>query len=86
MKHGKGPSDRAGGNFKRWVKRIIKDPHRMMTTCRELAEYSMLHYTRQIKCTGENRKEAHSLIQVFYHETIPRQGSEKNLKTVLKEH
>ena len=51
-KHDKGPSDRAGGNFKRWVKRIIKDPHRMMTTCQELAEYSMLYYTRQIKCTG----------------------------------
>ena len=42
----------------------------------------MLHYTRQIKCTGENKKEAHSLIQVFYHETIPRQHLTENLRTI----
>ena len=75
VKHGKGLSDRAGGNFKRWVKRIIKDPHRMMTTCQKLAEYSILHYTRQIKCTGEDRKEAHSVICFFimrlYPESLP---------------
>ena len=43
VKHRKGPSDHAGANYKNFVKRIIKDPHRIMTTCRDLAEFSYLN-------------------------------------------
>ena len=65
VKHGKGPSDQAGSHFKRWLKRVIKDPHLYLTTCKEFVEYAILHYTKQIVCTGDNSKSAHSLTAVF---------------------
>ena len=46
VKHGKGPTDRAGGNFKNLVKRLIKDPKLLTTTCGELAKFYILHYEK----------------------------------------
>lgn len=70
VKHRKEPSDRAESHFKRWLKRIIKDPHLFLNTCKALGEYSSLHYSKQITCTGNNSKLSHSLTAVFYHEEI----------------
>ena len=83
IKHGKGPSDHAGAHYKNWVKCIMRDPHLFITSCRDLAEYSILHYSKQVKCNGENAKDAHSLRFVIYHPEIYRMESKgKNLKTI----
>ena len=83
IKHGKGPSDHAGAHYKNWVKCIMRDPHLFITSCRDLAEYSILHYSKQVKCNGENAKDAHSLRFVIYHPEIYWMESKgKNLKTI----
>ena len=61
----------------------MKDPHLFITSCRDLAEYSILHYSKQVKYNGENTKDAHSLRFVIYHPEIHRTESKTdNLKTI----
>ena len=61
----------------------MKDPHLFITSFRDLTEYGILHYSKQVKCNGENTKDAHSLRFVIYHPEIHRtEGKTDNLKTI----
>ena len=49
VKHGKGPSDRAGGNFKRTIRSAVKAGH-MLLTADAIEKYCEEHFNHQITC------------------------------------
>ena len=81
VKHGKGPSDRAGVHFKNFITGVVKSKKSLLVTVEELAKYST-NYDRQVDCNGdhehyENSKgtnKVHNLLKVIYtFNTIPRE-------------
>ena len=52
VKHGKGPSDRAGSHFRNFVRQTVKSVKepRSIISCHELAVYSTKTYDLQILC------------------------------------
>ena len=82
VKHGKGPSDCAGANYKKFVKQTILKGINFDNTA-ELGEYSVMKYIQQSITHGHKKlKQAvyeHSIKATFYHpqilernETIPK--------------
>ena len=81
VKHGKGPSDRAGAHYKNFVRKTVKSGKRFMTSCSDLAKYSQEEYDHQIECDEDRNDErsehdgkrkknpAHSLRKVIYTTT-----------------
>ena len=73
VKHGKGPSDCAGANYKKFVKKTILTG-KNFDNCAELGEYSMMEYVEQRVTHGENKGKcdvyAHTLKSSFYHSQI----------------
>lgn len=80
VRHGKGPSDRAGGNFKCFIIKTIKIDIIHLKTCEDIVEYCTLKFNKQTVCTEE--KENHSLKKVFYHKEIPRNSECPKLKVI----
>ena len=96
--HGKGPSDQAGGNFKRFIKRAIKGNVRLLSTL-AIEEYCKDHYDYQATCDGTSDKDGvpkynknakrnscvtnvHSLFKCIRHAKIVRHADNDNLKTL----
>ena len=52
VKHGKGPSDRAGANFKRAIRSAVKAGHELLTA-NAIENYCKEHFDRQILCDGQ---------------------------------
>ena len=71
-------SDRAGGNFKSFIRNTVKSGIVSISSCKEMLECCRKVYDRQGTCTEV--KEEHSLRKVFYHEEIHR----KKDKTILR--
>ena len=81
VKHGKGPSDRAGGNFKRKIRDAVKAGH-ILLNADSIEEYCKTKYYRQDVCPGKNQSQRderdamktnpHSLCKVFNHAAIKR--------------
>lgn len=63
VRHGKSPSDRAGANFKRFVKQAIKPGNVHLRTIDELVHYSTEHYEKD---------EKHRKIKIMFHPRIER--------------
>ena len=72
VKHGKGPSDRAGAHYKHFVSLAVKSKKALLVTVESLAEYSITEYDHQVVCNGEHKhstngeKSPHNLIKVLY--------------------
>ena len=90
VKHGKGPSDRAGAHFKNFVSGVVKSRKARLVTVNDLAMYSVEKYENQVKCSGdhehnENSKmthQAHNLIKVIHTDgEIPRNNKFQNTVT-----
>ena len=81
VRHGKGPADRAGRNFKVFILNTIKIGIIPLTTLKEIAEYCALKFDKQITCTDE--KPSHSLKKVFLHKEITRDKTLPKLKRVI---
>ena len=54
VKHGKGPSDRAGAHFKNFMMGVVKSKKAMLVSVKDLAEHSLEKYDHQVKCDGEH--------------------------------
>ena len=73
MKHGKGPSDRAGANYKKFVRQaVLKGVH--FENCADLGQYSVMNYLQQT-ITHQNKKRkqhsyAHTLRKSLHHPEI----------------
>ena len=87
LKHGKGPSDRAGVHFKNFATGVVKSKKALLVTVEELAKYST-NYDHQVDCNGdhehyENSKgtdKVHNLLKVIYmFNTIPREKFEHTI-------
>ena len=73
VKHRKGPSDRAGANYKKFIKQTVLTG-KLFENCVEVAEYSVTKYLQQ-KITHGNKMRnrdvyAHTLKKSFYHPEI----------------
>ena len=53
VKHGKGPSDRAGGNFKRTIQSVVKAGY-VLLTADEIEKYCEEHFNHQITCQNHD--------------------------------
>ena len=80
VRHGKGPADRAGGNFKCFIIKIIKIGTVDLRTCEDILEYCTLKFNKEQVCTEE--QQSHSLRKVFLHKDIPRNSECPKLKVV----
>ena len=58
VKHGKGPSDQAGGNFKRKIRNAVKAGHELLDA-NLIEEYCKIHYDRQDVCSGNGTDECY---------------------------
>ena len=81
VRHGKGPADQAGGNFKVFILNTIKIGTVHLSTLEEIAEYCSLKFDKQVACTAE--KISHSLKKVFLHKEITRDKTLPKLKRVI---
>ena len=96
--HGKGPSDRAGGNFKRIIQRAVKANVRLLSTS-AIEEYCRGHYDYQATCDGTGNEDSfpkhdknarrssrvtnvHSQFQCIRHGEILRPEDDESLKTL----
>ena len=76
VKHGKGPSDRAGAHFKNFVSGVVRSKKAMLVSVKDLADYSIKEYDHQVKCNGKHecveslksKHDAHNLTKVIYTE------------------
>ena len=73
VKHGKGPSDSAGANYKKFIKQqILKGKN--FENAAELGEYSMMEYVAQSMMHGNKKRKrdvyAHTLKASFFHSEI----------------
>ena len=50
VKHGKGPSDRAGAHYKNFISKVVKAWKINFSTCAELVSFSQEKYDFEIKC------------------------------------
>ena len=78
VKHGKGPSDRAGGNFKRTIRSTVEAGH-VLPTGNEIEIYCKEHFNHQITCenhdiqntecdvNGEHDGDGHSISEHDVH-------------------
>ena len=75
VKHGKGPSDRAGAHYKHFVCSAVKAKKALLVTVESLAEYSIDQYDKQVQCEGEHERvekgsngedSRHNLLKVIY--------------------
>ena len=57
VKHRKGPSDRAGGNFKRTIRAAVKTGHELLHV-KALEEYCKVNFDRQELCPGDVMKQS----------------------------
>ena len=57
VKHGKGPSDRAGGNFKRTIRAAVKAGHELLHA-NAVEEYCKVNFDRQELCPGDVMKQS----------------------------
>ena len=87
VKHGKGPSDRAGGNFKRKIRSAVK-LGQMLLDSNQIEQYCEQHFDRQtLACDGRDGRDGrdgnpHSLFKVYNHRSIRRHKKDPNLKTL----
>ena len=86
VKHGKGPSDCAGANYKKFVKKTILTGHNF-DNCEDLGNYSMMQYVEQSVTHGTHKWKwdvyAHSLKSSFYHsKIINRKADPPKLRTL----
>ena len=96
-KHGKGPSDRAGGVFKKKMRSYVKAKGVLLTT-EDIEKYCAKKYNHQMKCGDETSDETsdekidrvdpdkgpHGLIKVFNHQTIRRpQSKNEHLRGIV---
>ena len=72
-------ADRAGGNFKSFLRNLVKAGQASIS-CEDI-EISRSKYEKQGCCT--EHKEEHSLRIVFCHPEIPREGKLPKLKRVI---
>ena len=63
VKHGKGLSDRAGGNFKRKIRSAVKAGHELLDA-NSIEEYCKIHYDRQEVCSGDGTHEHYETDQL----------------------
>ena len=87
VKHGKGPSDRAGAHFKNFITGAVKSKKSYLVTVEDLAKYST-KYDRQILCNGHNEHckntkgtdKIHNLLKVIYTgDSIQRENLEQTI-------
>ena len=92
VKHGKGPSDRAGGYYKNFVRKTVKSGTVLLTDCAELARYSQVKYENQsccdknTECTEPSKRgedSPHYLKKVIYTHTIRRPPEPKDMRSYL---
>ena len=73
VKHGKCPSDCAGANYKKFVKKTILTG-KNFDNCTDLGEYSVMEYVEQRVMHRDNKWKrdvyAHTLKASFYHSEI----------------
>ena len=95
VKHGKGPSDRAGANFKRKIRTAVR-AGKILLNADTIEEYCKENYDHQVECgydvkerdvnrkrdVNEKLRDAHSLFKVYNHRTIERPRKELTLKTL----
>ena len=87
VKHGKGPSDRAGGNFKRKIRSAVKVGH-MLLNSDQIQQYCEQHFDRQtLSCDGCDGRDGrdrnpHSLFKVYNHRSIRRPTKDPNLRAL----
>ena len=55
-KHGKGPSDRAGGAFKKKMRNYVKVKGVLLST-EDIENYCRRNYDHQVKCSDEDHDE-----------------------------
>ena len=88
VKHGKGPSDRAGANFKRKVWSAVKSG-KILLNADAIEDYCKDNFDRQLKCDERDVSERdvnakcndpHSLFKVYNHRKIQRPKKELHLK------
>ena len=97
VKHGKGPSDRAGAHFKNFIRKVVKSGKSEMSNCSQLAKFCQDEYDFQKECDEngnetndeeENTKKnpAHALLKVIYTtdnlEKCRKKFNTKDLKTI----
>ena len=90
VKHGKGPSDRVGANFKRKIRSAVK-AGKILLNANSVEDYCRENFDRQIECCGSDehyvneryineKQNPHSLFQVYNHRKIRRPKKELNVK------
>ena len=87
MKHGKGPSDRSGGRFKKFLRKAVKSKVILLNAA-DIEKYCRSEYYEQSRCcqptnessseeNGEIRKDPHIQLIVFEHPNpIPKPKNE----------
>ena len=96
VKHGKGPSDRAGANFKRKIRAAVRAGN-ILLNADAIEEYCKEIFDRQLECgsdehyvkerdvnekhdINEKHHDAHSLFKVYNHKDIQQPRKELTLK------
>ena len=97
VKHGKGPSYRAGANFKRKIRAAVRAGN-VLLNADAIEEYYKENFDCQVECgsdecyvkehdvnekhdINEKHRDAHSLFKVYNHKDIQRPRKELTLKT-----
>ena len=78
VKHGKGPSDRAGANFKRKIRAAVRAGNIFGSD----EHYVKEHDVNEKRDVNEKPHDAHSLFKVYNHKDIQRPRKELTLKTL----
>ena len=98
VKHGKGPSDRAGANFKRKIRAAVRAGNTLLNAD-AIEEYCKENFDHQVECgsdehyvkehdvndkcdVNEKRHDGHSLFKVYNHKTIQQPRKELTLRTL----
>ena len=90
-KHGKGPSDRAGGAFKKKMRNYVKVKGVLLST-EDIENYCRRNYDHQVKCGDEDHDEGndhhdlskgpHTLVKVINHPHISRPSTVEKLHLI----
>ena len=88
VKHGKGPSDRAGANFKRKIRSAVKSG-KILLNSNAVEDYCKENFDRQTRCdehdvserdVNAKRNDPHSLFKVYNHRKIRRPNEDPHLR------
>ena len=98
VKHGKGPSDWPGANFKRKIRAAVRAGNTLLNAD-AIEEYCKENFDRQVECgsdehyvkehdvnekrdVNEKHHDGHSLFKVYNHKTIQQPRKELTLRTL----